>query len=239
MWTRTIEGRVLTFHLAGINNQNFLMRDQETGSYWQQISGLAVSGPLRGKQLTLVHSDELTFGLWKREQPGGTVLKPVAQFSHDYEDKDWDVKMAKVRTVIDFPGSGLPPRELILGVKQWGAKDGAAARAFPISLILAEKLVQDRAGAKPVLFVVGPDNKSIRAFEAATPGAAPPDFYRDTQSRDPEHALFRDSGGNTWNFEGCATTGPAQGTCLKPVYIIKDYWFDWRNYNPKTTIYRK
>ncbi len=234
MWTRTIEGRVLTFHLAGINNQNFLMRDQETGSYWQQISGLAVSGPLRGKQLTLVHSDELTFGLWKREQPGGTVLRPVARFAKNYEDKDWDVKMAKVRTVLDFPGSGLPPRELILGTK-----NGGAARAFPISLILAEKLVQDHIGAKPIMLVVGPDNKSIRAFETAAPNVAPPDFYRDTQSADPALGLLRDSAGNTWNFQGCATAGPAQGKCLMPVYIIKDYWFDWRNYNPKTTIYRK
>lgn len=230
MWKRTIDGKTLTFHLAGINNQNFLMRDEETGSYWQQISGLAVSGPLAGKQLELVHSDELTFGLWKSEQPNGTVLKPVSQFSKEYEDKDWDVKMAKARVVIEFPGSGLPPRELILGVKE-----GTASRAFPISLILAEKLIQDRLGGKPILLVVAKDNKSIRAFEAQASGGSPPDFFLETQSS----GLIRDSAGNTWNFKGCSTSGPALGTCLKPVYIIKDYWFDWRNYNPKTTIYKK
>lgn len=230
MWKRTIDGKTLTFHLAGINNQNFLMRDEETGSYWQQISGLAVSGPLAGKQLVLVHSDELTFGLWKSEQPNGTVLKPVSQFSKEYEDKDWDVKMAKARVVIEFPGSGLPPRELILGVKE-----GTASRAFPISLILAEKLVQDRVGSKPILLVVAKDNKSIRAFEAQASGDSPPDFFLETQSS----GLIRDSAGNTWDFKGCPTSGPARGTCLKPVYIIKDYWFDWRNYNPKTTIYKK
>jgi len=26
---------------------------------------------------------------------------------------------------------------------------------------------------------------------------------------------------------------------LERIPIIKDYWFDWRNYNPKTTIYGK
>ena len=67
----------LTFHLAGINNQNFLMRDEETGTYWQQISGAAISGPLKGSQLTLVHSDELTLATWKSEQPEGTVLDDV------------------------------------------------------------------------------------------------------------------------------------------------------------------
>ena len=49
-----MDGLRLTFHLAGINNQNFLMRDEETGTYWQQISGRAIAGPLQGKQLTLV-----------------------------------------------------------------------------------------------------------------------------------------------------------------------------------------
>jgi hypothetical protein len=42
-----VAGRRLTFHLAGINNQNFLMRDEETGSYCQKISGSAISGPLK------------------------------------------------------------------------------------------------------------------------------------------------------------------------------------------------
>ncbi len=249
MWKRTVEGRTLTFHLAGINNQNFLMRDEETGSYWQQISGLAVSGPLAGKQLELVHSDELTFALFRSEQPGGSVLKPVKPFSKDYEDKDWDVKMAKARTVLDFPGSGLKPRELLLGVQT-----GGASRAYPVNVVLAEKLVQDRVGTVPLLVVVGQDGKSIRAFEARWAGTGPPpEFYRnsDVAVVDPK-ALAADgaknaglpimmdsTSGSGWNFQGCAVSGAMQGTCLKPVAMLKDYWFDWRNYNPKTTVYKK
>ena len=89
----------LTFHLAGINNQNFLMRDEETGTYWQQISGLAISGPLKGRQLTLVHSDELTFATWRAEEPQGTVLKSVGRYASEYEPKDWDVRMKRVAAV--------------------------------------------------------------------------------------------------------------------------------------------
>jgi hypothetical protein len=37
----------LNFHLAGINNQNFIMRDEETGTWWQQVSGTAIQGPLK------------------------------------------------------------------------------------------------------------------------------------------------------------------------------------------------
>src|SRR5678809_1679520 len=76
VWESTVDGRVLHFHLAGINNQNFIMRDEETGSWWQQVSGQAIAGPLKGKQLRSVFCDEVSFGVWKHEQPNGRVLKP-------------------------------------------------------------------------------------------------------------------------------------------------------------------
>ena len=79
MWTRTVNGRALHFYLAGINNQNFLMRDKETGTWWQQITGKAIYGPLKGAALDLVLSDELTFGEWKAESPDGKVLAPVPE----------------------------------------------------------------------------------------------------------------------------------------------------------------
>ena len=45
--------------------------------------------------------------------------------------------------------------------------------------------------------------------------------------------------GSEWNFQGCAVSGKAKGVCLEPIPMLKDYWFDWRNYNPKTTIWEK
>ena len=56
------------------------MRDKETGSWWQQITGKAIYGPLKGSTLELVPSDELTFGQWKSEVSDGKVLAPVAKY---------------------------------------------------------------------------------------------------------------------------------------------------------------
>jgi hypothetical protein len=28
-----------------------------------------------------------------------------------------------------------------------------------------------------------------------------------------------------------------EGACLTPAEVIKDYWFDWREYNPESTVY--
>jgi hypothetical protein len=233
VWTRDAGGVRLTFHLAGINNQNFLMRDEETGTYWQQISGLAISGPLKGRQLTLVPSDELTFATWKAEEPQGSVLKDVPQYVSGYAPKDWDVDMKRAPVVIDFAEHGMKGRDLMLGIQAFGA-----SRAFPYDRVIQEKLAKDHVGGEPVLLVTGQDNQSVRAFRDRIPGIeGTPDFYRMTGKADV--LLMDEATGSEWNFQGCAISGKAKGLCLERVPMLKDYWFDWRNYNPKTTIYGK
>ncbi len=231
----------LVFHLAGINNQNFLMRDEQTGTFWQQITGLAVSGPLVGRRLTLVPADELTFALWKKEQPQGTVLNDVANHVQDYAAKDWDQRMAKVPTVVSFAQAGLKPRDLMLGIHAFGG-----SRAFPYEAVLKEKLLEDRVGSEPVILVVGPDNRSVRAFRQKLPNdAMMPQFYRVVGEGEasiskqpaPEALLMDASTGSQWNFQGRAIAGPLKGVCLEQVEVLKDYWFDWRNFHPDTSVY--
>ena len=89
VWKRVVDGQVLTFRLTGIRNGNALLRDEETGTIWQQTTGVAIFGPLKGKHLELVHSDELTFTAWRNEQPHGLILKPDPEFAALYEKKDW------------------------------------------------------------------------------------------------------------------------------------------------------
>lgn len=55
-----MNGRVLHFHLAGINNQNFIMRDEETGTWWQQVNGKAIHGPLKGHQDWRIYHPDTT-----------------------------------------------------------------------------------------------------------------------------------------------------------------------------------
>jgi hypothetical protein len=234
VWTREVDGTRLTFHLAGINNQNFIMRDEETGTYWQQINGLAISGPLKGWQLTLVPSDELNFATWRSEQPQGTVLNDISKYATEYARKDWDVRMKREPVVISFAEHGMKARDLLLGIRAFGA-----SRAFPYDEVIKQKLVKDHVGAEPVLLVVGEDNQSVRVFRDRIPGVdTTPDFYRLTPPK-PGALLMDSATGSEWNFQGCAVSGKLQGVCLERVQALKDYWFDWRNYNPRTTIWGK
>ena len=144
------------------------------------------------------------------------------------------------------PKRGLEARTVMLGIRAVGA-----SRAFLYDEVVREKLVLDHVGAEPIMLVVGPDGQSVRVFRDHIPGVeGAPAFYRtfdDSGSHPKDVAwlkqaaaaplLMDESTGGEWNFQGCAVSGKAKGTCLERVDAIKDYWFDWRNYNPNTTVY--
>jgi hypothetical protein len=287
-----VNGRVLHFYLAGINNQNFLMRDKETGTWWQQITGKALYGPLQGASLELVLSDELTFGEWKSEVSDGTalpeVLKEVPKYAKEY-DSNWEPEVAKLPVVISFPGTELKSRDVVVGLEI-----GGTSRAYPWSTLVKQSPVLDRVRGTPLLVAVGPDGKSFRVFVSRidgkdaefflkaeaygdtagernfeTPGAAKPEKQAEEKPSASADAKAPDAKADAspaskpanpgsapsvpakpwllldtattseWNFQGCAVSGPSQGKCLDRVPALKDYWFDWRNYHPDTTIYKR
>ena len=297
-----MNGRVLHFYLAGINNQNFLMRDKETGSWWQQITGKAIYGPLKGVSLDLVPYDELTFGEWKAEVSGGQVFAQIAKYKKEYEP-NWEPDILKLPVVISFPGTELKSRDIVVGVEI-----GGASRCYPWDTVVKQSPIMDHVGGKPVLVAVAPDGRSFRAFvsridgkdaefflkaeagsdapaassadpktlktvapapvleaktetktsanSTSTPPSATPSGTSPAQPSQtsanaagpspkpadpvpPEPWILLDTATNSeWNFQGCAISGSAQGKCLERIPILKDYWFDWRNYHSDTTVYK-
>jgi hypothetical protein len=231
VWESTVDGRVLHFYLAGINNQNFIMRDEETGSWWQQVSGKAIHGPLQGHQLKSVFHDELSFALWKREQPDGRILRPDEKIAakNQYEKPDREERYSKLRVVegadID---KRLAPRTLVLGI----TLDGKSA-AYPLPALQKQSPIIDMVGSIPIVLALGEDKRSVRAFERTVDRRKLEFFQKTSQA----FQLIDAETGSTWNFEGEAVAGPLSGKQLKKVFVLEDYWFDWRIYHPDTTVY--
>ena len=244
MWKRTVNGKTLHFYLAGINNQNFLMRDTDTGTWWQQITGKAIYGPMKGAVLELVPSDELSFGEWKQEIADGKVLAQVPKYVKEY-DSNWEPEVAKLPVVISFPTTELKSRDIVVGLVAEGA-----SRAYAWDSLVKRSPVMDRVGGALLLVTVGPDGKSFRAFISRVDGKDTEFFLKGedapaAQSEGQNQAthektwmLVDSSTASEWNFQGCAVAGAFQGKCLDRVPALKDYWFDWRNYHPDTTIYK-
>ena len=226
-----MDGRVLHFRLAGINNQNFIMRDEETGSWWQQISGKAIQGPLKGRQLAYVAFDEMSFALWKREHPSGQVLLADAGLQKKYAKPDWELRMLSNPTVTPVdPSDPLKPRSLVVGVRIDGV-----SKAYPMQRLLLENPIADILASKPILVAAGPDGRSVRAFERTT-GGQTLDLYLEPDSN--PFRLVDAQTGSRWDFSGTAVQGPLAGQQLPRLQTLKDYWFDWKLYNPQTLVYQ-
>ena len=215
MWEAAVDGRTLHFHLNGINNQNFIMRDEETGSWWQQVTGQAILGPMKGRKLTPVRMDELTFALWKSEHPEGRVLRPDPAVK-EYEKKEWEANINHLPLAIHARSKRLADREIVIGMSVDGHD-----KAYPMKKILDQHPVLDTIGTTKIALLVADDGRSIRAFDRGNV-----ELFRNG-------AKVFDANGVEWDFSGHSSTG-AQ---LKPLPVLKDFWFDWENYHPKTEVY--
>jgi hypothetical protein len=233
VWETAIDGRTLTFHLAGINNQNFIMQDDETGSWWQQVTGEAFLGPLKGRRLTPVPQDQLTFATWRSEAPQGRVLKPDDRIARAgrYAPVNWERDMLQYRTpAAPSADTRLAPRALVVGV----ALNGAAT-AYPADGLTAAGATIDTIGGEPIVIVRAADARSTRVFYRTVDGR-PLQFAVETGAS-PLRLLDVETG-SEWDFTGTCVAGPLAGRRLRRVPFLEEYWFDWKTYHPTTQVFR-
>jgi hypothetical protein len=104
------------------------MQDEETGSWWQQITGEAIFGSSKGQRLNPVLHDELSFSVWKREHPDGRVLLPD-------DSKPWKRFSETGKTILQKCRScGIESDTRLSGRTQIvGIKIGPLRRLIPVS----------------------------------------------------------------------------------------------------------
>lgn len=204
------------------------MRDEETGSWWQQVTGECIAGPLKGRILNPVTHDEIAFAVWKHEQPEGKVLKPDERVASQYVPADWEEKMQRV-PVVTPPSADDPiaPRALIIGVEISGA-----SKAYPFTKLQQRAPVLDTLGGVPVVILMNDDKKSVRVFERRLDGNTLELYAK------PNSSQLIDAGtGSVWDFTGKAVSGAFAGRQLQKIKMFSDYWFDWKAYHPDTAVY--
>jgi Protein of unknown function (DUF3179) len=71
--TPTIDGQVHTFSEHGLYDGLFLMMDQESGTYWDHLTGDAVYGPLVGTRLEISNLRQTVAGQILGEEPAAQI----------------------------------------------------------------------------------------------------------------------------------------------------------------------
>ncbi len=232
MWRSSVNGQRLTFRLIGVNNQNFIMEDEQTGTWWQQVTGEAIHGPLKGEQLEPMPFEIVSFEIWRSENPDGRILAAEEGRITDYAAADWVESLQAGVPVPEqlIPDGDLGPRDLVVGIEVEGR-----SKAYPLATLQEQTPISDLVGSVPILLTVAADGKSVRAFDRRLDGEAL-ELYA-VAGEDPP-AFFDAGSGSRFDFRGVAVTGPHAGRRLDRVTSITEFWFDWREYHRDTTVYR-
>ena len=168
--------------------------------------------------------------MFKREFPHAQVLLPAADLKDQYAGPDWEKEIAEFPTVTPVdPRDGLKPRDLVVGVTS-----ESSAKAYPWAQLSPARPIVDTVGSTPLLILLNTDGKSLRCFDRRLDGRTLQSFSG-IPSCPP--AIHDDDTGSEWDFTGLAVSGSLAGARLARLICLKDYWFDWKNYNPNTAVY--
>ncbi|MDY6761567.1 MAG: DUF3179 domain-containing protein [Candidatus Nanohaloarchaea archaeon] len=229
VYSRVVDNRTLEFGVSGkLWNANLVMYDRQTETYWSQIQGKAIVGPLVPEELDLVHSVITDWESWQDSHPDTRVLSrdtgiysPRRYGSNPYTGFQ---SSGRVGFGVDNVDDRLHPKELVYGVAI-----GRDATAYIADEIRNRDVINDRVGNVPVLVVEDQDSGGIRVFAR--------EIDNETLEFHLDNGTLVDQDGNVWSFTGTAQEGPHQGETLEQLNSHGFFWFAWSIFHPETNIY--
>ena len=238
----TINGSktVTTFGVSGLlYNNNLILYDRATDSYWSQMRNQCVSGALIGTTPENVPLLETTFRTARTMYPDARILSDNTGI---YGSSQYAIyPYGDYRTNNDFllfdvkpDDNRLPRKERVLGVVV-----GDAARAYPFSTFNPDtQIAHDQLGGKE-LVIIGNQKKNILvAYERRLGSRAIGRFSAFSDSSRP-YLVMTDSLGNRYDIFGRVAEGPDKGQALKPLESYIAYWFAFAAFHPQTDIFRR
>ena len=216
-----VKGRPETFRLVGMDHFNAMFEDAATKSWWQQATGIAITGPLKGQRLTEIPSAQMRLGDWQALHPDSRTLQPDPGFLAKYDSlKGYDEGTIKGSLEKRDSGSWK--------FKSWvvGVSLNGQTKAYDWNRLVKDRVILDSIGQTHLLVTIADNNKTFYALSA-------PDslhFQYDAAGK-----ILRDGNTNSeWQPDGVCSNGPLKGRILARVQAYQEFWHSWKNFHPGT-----
>ena len=223
-----INGKNEQFRLVGMDHFNALFEDATTKSWWQQATGVAISGKLKGEKLTEIPSVQMRLGEWLDLYPNSEILQPDSNFTKNYADlKGFDEGTIKGK---------LEHRDsLSWKMKSWvlGININNKSKAYDWNDLVKKGMISDSLAGTQFIVTIDPNGKSFYALNKKLnqqilyflPGATK-ELMQDTKTR------------SIWKLNGTCINGVLQGSRLEQLQVYQEFWHSWKNFHPTTTTYQ-
>ena len=222
VFDRRVDGAELTFgNTSALYENDLVMLDRQTSSYWWQVPGRAIVGSLSGTELVALPSLTMTWANWLALHPETVVLSTDTGFARDYSRNPFVGYADRVNDgQTPFPVSAeamqddrLLPATLVIGVEVQ-----AEAAAVPL----------EASAGLAIHETVGGSNVVVLVDEAGQGGGVYEPVAGDmTLTLTPAgNSLFTDAETNSsWDVAGRAIGGPLAGTQLPAIGSRTTFWF--------------
>ena len=241
MYSGIVNGEPTTFGTSGLlYRSNKVMYDRATRSLWNQFIGEPVIGPLAdsGIRQPFFPSVVTTWGEWWDEHPDTTVLAQdtgvyPAEFYVPEDNPSaiyYDYFTAEeVMFPVWLRDDTFQPKQVVVGLTV-----GDAAKAYSVSDLQGERLVNDTVGGLNVVVVASPESRAGRIYERGDLTFAPADG--DDPTLVP--TVLVDGNGARWTVTEEGLVADAHAAQRLPrIPSITSFWFGWFQYHPDTEIY--
>jgi len=228
VFSPVVNGKPETFRLVGMDHFNAMFEDATTKSWWQQATGVAVAGPLKGNALAEIPSQQMSLAAWLRLYPNTVVLQPDSSFKKRYTGLDGYNKGT-------IEGSLEKRDSASWQLKSWvvGVVSNHHAKAYDWNELVKNQIIEDSLPGTPVLLALENDSASFHAWNRNVNGQT-----LHFEKRLAENNLTDINTRSIWNMNGLCTEGMLKGSQLKTVQAYQEFWHSWKNFHPATTAYK-
>jgi len=189
------------------------------------VSGEAITGPLKGKKLTEIPSEQMTLQAWLSRHPDSYILQPDSLFKDEYKglEKYDEGKME----------GNLERRDsLSWKDKSWvvGVSLGLFARAYDWNDLQTHRVMNDDIEEIPLVIALENDSASFHVWSRIV--------ARDTLTfsyNDRLKTLVDTNTHSVWDWSGRCIDGTWKGTSLTALQSYQEYWHSWRTFHPNTS----
>ena len=214
------------------------MYDHQTRSIWSHITGEAIRGPLKGKQLKpLASMPQIAWKAWQLNYPKTEVLSvPTRSGMRENQSQDvyadYHASQRAGVSGMEYTGDRLPNKTLVVGVQVETKEGGTQFRAYPLTHFTETAVINDTLGEVPLLIFHDKTSFATAVFKR--------NVAADARTFMPQDRYFvEDSTETRWNLvTGEAISGKDEGKRLERLPAVNIYWFAWARYYPETSIYR-
>jgi hypothetical protein len=221
-----VNGKYEQFRLVGMDHFNAMFEDLSTKSWWQQATGVAITGERKGTKLVEIPSAQMRLGDWQVLHPNSLTLQPDTNFKRRYDSlKGYDE--GTIEGSLERRDSGS------WKFKSWvvGVSLNGRSKAYDWNGLVKDRVIRDTIGQAHLLLTLEPNDRTFYVFNPAD--------SLDLRY-DPATRLLNDTRSHSvWALNGECTDGPQKGQKLAAVQAYQEFWHSWRTFHPATGEYGK